>query len=169
MKHVLLAVFTMITIEASSQQTFEVIQETRTKILKGFITRDQLSNDTAYKWYQQNQAGYIPPAEVVQALKSKSDQVQWIVFGGTWCGDTRQILPKFFNLLDSAGVSLDRVTIIGVDRHKKAFGNITDALNITHVPTIIILKDGKEEGRVVEYGKTGQWDKELGQIAADIK
>lgn len=26
------------------------------------------------------------------------------------------------------------------------------------------MKDGKEIGRVVEYGKTGVWDKELGDI-----
>jgi hypothetical protein len=33
-----------------------------------------------------------------------------------------------------------------------------------NVPTIIVLKDGKEIGRVVEYGKTGMFDKELGEI-----
>jgi hypothetical protein len=29
------------------------------------------------------------------------------------------------------------------------------------VPTIIVMKSGKEIGRVVEYGKSGEWDKEL--------
>jgi hypothetical protein len=32
------------------------------------------------------------------------------------------------------------------------------------VPTIIVLKQGKELGRVVEYGKYGVFDKELGEI-----
>jgi hypothetical protein len=32
------------------------------------------------------------------------------------------------------------------------------------VPTIIVLKDGKELGRVVEYGNTGKWDRELADI-----
>ncbi|MBK7347662.1 MAG: hypothetical protein IPI98_12365 [Chitinophagaceae bacterium] len=40
-------------------------------------------------------------------------------------------------------------------------GNLTAAFNIINVPTIIVMKEGKEVGRVVEYGKTGQWDKEL--------
>ena len=28
----------------------------------------------------------------------------------------------------------------------------------------IVLKEGKELGRVIEYGKTGLWDKELGEL-----
>jgi hypothetical protein len=32
------------------------------------------------------------------------------------------------------------------------------------VPTIMIMKDGKELGRVVEYGKYGMFDKEMGDI-----
>jgi len=30
------------------------------------------------------------------------------------------------------------------------------------------MKDGKEVGRVVEYGKTGKWDTELGQILKNL-
>ena len=34
------------------------------------------------------------------------------------------------------------------------------------VPTIIVMKNGREIGRVVEYGKYGSFDKELGEILA---
>jgi len=37
-------------------------------------------------------------------------------------------------------------------------------MNIKATPTIIVMKDGKELGRLVEYGKTGYWDKELAKI-----
>ena len=47
----------------------------------------------------------------------------------------------------------DRVTLIGVDREKKTLSHLSEALNVTNVPTIIVLKNGKEMGRVVEYGK----------------
>jgi hypothetical protein len=43
-------------------------------------------------------------------------------------------------------------------------GNLNDAFKITNVPTIIVMKDGKEIGRVVEYGKTGKWDVELAEL-----
>ena len=35
---------------------------------------------------------------------------------------------------------------------------------VINVPTFIVMKNGKEIGRVVEYGKTGQWDKEIGEV-----
>jgi hypothetical protein len=37
-------------------------------------------------------------------------------------------------------------------------------MNVTHTPTIVVIKDGKELGRLVEYGKTGKWDEELAAI-----
>ena len=51
-----------------------------------------------------------------------------------------------------------------VNRDKKALGHIAEAFGIINVPTIIVMKDGKELGRVVEYGKTGKWDNELAEI-----
>jgi thiol-disulfide isomerase/thioredoxin len=87
---------------------------------------------------------------------------------GTWCSDSRFIVPKFYSLLDAAGFPQNRVTLIGVDRSKKTISHLAEALNIENVPTIIVMNDGKEVGRVVEYGKTGAFDKELGDILATI-
>ncbi|WEK37291.1 MAG: thioredoxin family protein [Candidatus Pseudobacter hemicellulosilyticus] len=170
MKYYSIICFTLLfSMKGIAQTTYEVTGQGDQKILKGFITRDLIAQDTAFKWYQQNQAGYTAPAATVTALKEKAPQVQWLVFGGTWCGDTRNILPKFFSILEAAGIQQDHVTLVGVDHSKKAFGHLTEALNITNVPTIIVLKDGKEIGRTIEYGKTGQWDKELGEIVNSIK
>ena len=169
MKSVLSILLLVITMSTYAQTQYEVSGEGDHKILKGIINRDLLAKDSAFKWYQQNQTGYSPAAPVIAGVKSKANQVQYIVFGGTWCGDTRYILPKFFHLLDAAGVNQESVTLIGVDHSKKTIGHLTEALNITNVPTIIVLKDGKEAGRVVEYGKTGQWDKELSDIISGVK
>lgn len=163
MKQILLFLACIISVQAFSQQSYEVSGEGQQKILKGIINRELIAKDTDFPWYQQNQNGYTPPANVVAAVKSSSD-IQFLVFGGTWCDDTRYVLPKFYSLLDAAGVNDTHVTLVGVDRNKKTFSNLTDALGIKNVPTIIALKDGKELGRVVEYGKSGQWDKDLGEI-----
>ena len=63
-----------------------------------------------------------------------------------------------------SGVEDTVISFFGVNRAKKTLASFTDAFNITNVPTIIVMKNGKEIGRVVEYGKTGNWDKELAGI-----
>jgi len=56
--------------------------------------------------------------------------------------------------------------IIGVDHQKKSIDHLPEDMHLTHTPTFIILKGGKEIGRVVEYGQNGHWDKEIGEIVA---
>src|SRR5688500_15662541 len=164
MKNLLFVLAALVTLNGFAQTQFQVTNEGSEKILKGIITRKEISEDTAFKWYKANQTGYTPNAAAVKALKAKGENLQIITFGGTWCDDTKFILPKFFSLTDAAGFPDARVTLVGVDRNKKTISHLSEALGVVNVPTIIILKDGKELGRVVEYGKTGQWDKELGEI-----
>ena len=147
-------------------QAPEIIQDSEGKILKGFVTRQQLSGDSTYKWFAENQKGYTPFPAALQTLKANKDSVQFLVFGGTWCHDTQFILPKFYSLSDAAGVAQNQITLLGVDRSKKTIQYLSERFNITNVPTIIVLKQGKEIGRVVEYGKTGMFDRELGEIVA---
>ena len=67
-------------------------------------------------------------------------------------------------MLFRSGVPDSVISFFGVNRQKKSLGNIAEAFGITNVPTIIVMKDGKELGRVVEYGKTGKWDNELAEL-----
>lgn len=133
-------------------------------ILNGIITKYALQNDPDYKWYMTSQNSYTPADPIVGALQEAKDKVQYIVFGGTWCEDTQFVLPKFFKLQEASGVLDNKISFFAVDRNKKTIGGIADAFKITNVPTIIVMKDGKELGRVVEYGSTGAWDKELAAL-----
>jgi thiol-disulfide isomerase/thioredoxin len=157
------------TVPAFSQNQYEVTPDTDgSKIFKGIISREVLENDSTFKWYAHGLLGYSPNANAIAALKKYSDSIQLIAFMGTWCEDSHFIIPKLYYLLDAAGFSLDKVSLIAVDRNKKSLGHLTEALDIVNVPTIIVMKKGKEIGRVVEYGKTGLFDKELGEIINSI-
>jgi hypothetical protein len=83
---------------------------------------------------------------------------------GTWCEDSHNIIPKFYSLTDAAGFPQDRITLIGVDRNKKTLGHLSEALNVDKVPTIMVMKNGKELGRIIEYGTSGMFDKDLAEI-----
>jgi thiol-disulfide isomerase/thioredoxin len=134
------------------------------KILKGFISRQELATDASFPWFAQNGKGYTPPAAAVAAFKGAKDSIYILAFGGTWCDDTKFILPKFYALTDAAAFPQDHITLLGVDESKKTIQHLSEAFNVTLVPTFIVLKNGQEMGRVVEYGKAGMWDKELGEV-----
>jgi len=153
---------------AQSQTEISRDAKNGSKVIKGIISRQDLESDTAFAWYAENLKYYHPQPTAVAALK-KNPNIEFIVFMGTWCDDSHFIVPKFFSLLDSSGFSQEKVSMFGVDRNKKTLRHFSEAMNITNVPTIIVMNKGKEVGRVIEYGKTGYWDKELGEIIDSIQ
>ncbi len=153
----------------SQNQFVTLVERPNEKSLVGIISREALTSDTSFHWYANALKGYTPNAEAVAGLKKNADSIQLLTFMGTWCEDSHFIIPKFFALLDSAGFFDNKVTLIGVNRQKTTLSHLAEALGITNVPTIIVLKKGKEMGRVVEYGKTGMFDKDLGEILKAIQ
>jgi thiol-disulfide isomerase/thioredoxin len=164
MKNILLILSLFIT-QLIFAQSAEITKDASgNKIIKGFMTKNDLATDTAFAWYAQNQKGYTAEQSALQAFKSAKDSLHIIAFAGTWCSDTKNLLPKFFALTDAAGFSQDHITLLGVDRNKKTIHHLSEAFKVINVPTFIVLKNGQEIGRVVEYGKYGMFDKELGDI-----
>lgn len=139
------------------------------KILQGVINKSILVNDTAFKWYADNYKYAYPNADAVTAFKKNKEKFSVIVFGGTWCHDTQNLLPLFFKLIEQSGYSEKKVYLLGVDRKKSAGNDLNIKYKIEKVPTFIIVdKNGNEFGRVVEYGNMGAIDKELGEIVNKI-
>lgn len=134
-------------------------------VLNGIISKYALQNtDEFNKWYSSAQNIYDPPKDIVNAMESVKGKVQFVLFGGTWCDDTQFILPRFFKLQEQSGFPDKDISFFGVNRAKQTLGNVSAAFNITNVPTIIVMKDGKEVGRVVEYGKSGKWEQDLAEL-----
>jgi hypothetical protein len=167
MKHFLLVAFIIgLGILTRAQKEYEVSSDGTNKILKGIISRDVLENDTSFRWFHDNQVGYTPDAETVASLKAKGPALRFIVFGGTWCEDTKNLLPKFFVLMDAASIGNNQITIVAVDHQKKSTNHLPEEMHLTNTPTFVVLRQDTELGRVVEYGKSGQWEKEIGEIVS---
>ena len=150
-----------------AQAQYEASQDPKhpeVKVVRGLVNKYLIQNDTAFKWFGPSQGYYKPDTAILNAFERAKGKYQFVIFGGTWCEDTQFILPKFFKLQEASGIPDDAITLFGVNRAKTSLGNIAQAFNIKMVPTIIVIKDGKEIDRVVEYGKTGKWDKELAAI-----
>ena len=146
-----------------AQNQFETIDDNG-KIFKGIISRELIEKEPSFTWYAEGKKGYVPNAAAVTGLKKSADSVQLIVFMGTWCEDSHFVIPKFFSVTDAAGFKAQNISLIGVDRNKKTLGNLAEALNVKNVPTIIVMKKGKEVGRVIEYGTSGSFEKDLSEL-----
>ena len=164
--------FILTTITGTAQvHSYEVSTdpENGSKVLKGLLSRSDIQNDTAFLWFNNNMKLGQANAPAIDAFKKHAKEIQLVVFAGTWCEDTQNLLPVFYRLIDKSDFPETGITLIGVDRPKTTLYNLHKAFNATRTPTFIVMKDGKEIGRVEEYGKYGQIDKELGEIVASIQ
>lgn len=171
-KSLLSAIVVVLSNFVFAQNQYEtLVEKPNEKTFKGIISREVLMNDTFFMnhWYAANQNNYNPNSDAVTGLKKLADSIQLLVFMGTWCEDSQFIIPKFFRLVDASGFPANRITLIGVDRNKKTLSHLTEALNVNNVPTIMVMKNGKEIGRVIEYGKSGMFDKDLAEILSTIQ
>lgn len=158
--------FILMLVNQSQAQTYEEIKDrTGKKLLKGFVTDSILKADTdEFKWFAENENIYKPAEVVLNSFTAQKDSVTFMVFFGTWCPDSHYVIPRFYKIVEQAGIDKKRVTLFALDRTKKDEAHFATNFNVLHVPTIIILKEGKEIGRVVEYGATGKFDEELAKV-----
>lgn len=167
MKKIFFAFSLLFSSMAFAQNQFEtLVERPNEKSLKGIISRQVLLSDSSFKWYAESLKGFTVRTDAREALAAKKDSIRLLVFIGTWCEDSHFIIPKLYATTDAAGFPDSQITLIGVDRNKTTLGNLTETLQVKNVPTIIVLKNGVETGRIVEYGKYGMFDKELAEIVS---
>lgn len=126
------------------------IDEKGNKVIKGIISFEELQRDTAFPWFNKEYNAYHPNGLAISQLKAAGREDQLIIFAGTWCGDTKEQLPRFYRVLQDANFPMQHVIIYGVDHKKRTIGREEKKYKIERVPTIIILRAGKEIGRIVE-------------------
>jgi len=117
------------------------------------ITREKILAN-GQEW-QEKHDKYEPPADMVDALKTKFGADMKIdVYLGLWCPDSRNNVPPFIKILDLVGTNVP-VRYVGVPRKaSKDVKYYVEDMKIEKVPTFIFYREGKEIGRIVENPKT---------------
>lgn len=72
---------------------------------------------------------------------------------GTWCGDTRDQVPKFLKIWDILGRNRLPATFVGVERRKEKRAAALAGKKIERIPTFIVYRKDEEIGRIVERPK----------------
>ena len=91
------------------------------------------------------------------------NNISFIIFAGSWCPDSRSELPKIIELFKEANISDNKYELLGVDRMKFEPSGKYLQYKIERVPTLIVLKDGKEIGRIIEYPQK-EWIEDILEI-----
>jgi thioredoxin 1 len=116
------------------------------------ISKDQILAEDP-KW-QENYDKYSLPPEQIRDLKDKlPNDLRIDLYLGLWCSDSRNNVPPFLKILDSAEIA---VPIRYISVHRKPAPTIrffADKDRVERVPTFIFYKKDKEIGRIVENPK----------------
>lgn len=136
--------------------SYQVAIETHgQKIVTGRISPAMLASDSSFEWYGRNYAAFVPDSASIVFLSTEAKNIHFIVFGGTWCGDTKRELPKFIKTAMLARIPESNIELYGVDRSKQSADGLTEKYHVTNVPTFIAISEGKEIGRIVEHPDKG--------------
>ncbi|MBI3979745.1 MAG: thioredoxin family protein [Chloroflexi bacterium] len=101
-------------------------------------------------WDRSRAPEYEADPTALARIRRAASDVEIILFIGTWCPDCKREVPRFFRIMDLAGIPEDRLTIIGLDRSKKDAEGLTARWNVGRVPTFVFVRNGRELARIVE-------------------
>ena len=122
------------------------------EMLIGYCNRDGFvsvnSNfDSAYK---AEYPIYHADEATMKQLAGKLNDIKVTLVMATWCGDSKEWVPRFYKIMDELNYDYKNLTLICVDRSKKAQGTGVDELKIELVPTFIFYRNEVELGRIIE-------------------
>lgn len=157
MKRTLTCILLTLSLNILVAQQFNqvVINQHGNEQLIGKTTRKGLEQPPFSEWFTKNYNDYMVNRDIISQLDDVMSDYSIKVFYGSWCGDSRREVPRFYKVLDALNVSESQLEIVTVDAGKDSYKQAPEGeeqgLNIHRVPTFIFYKDGMEVNRIVEF------------------
>jgi len=147
----LLAAALTISLSAAAQSDYDVSKDKEgATVWKGECTFADMEGETAFSWLKKGADAYTPDKDALLYLRRNLQGYDLVVLMGTWCSDTQDLLPKLQKTLQMTAYPLTQLKMYGVDREKQAKYVEHQLYNLDRVPTIILVKNHTEVGRIVE-------------------
>ena len=140
----------LITASLFAQNKIMIEEKSGKPYLIGICNREAFSDSNFAWWFNSNYDQYQVDSSDAVELKKEINNYDITIVMGTWCSDSRREVPRFYKILDAIDYPTDKLTLINVDRKMKSIANEVDKMNIEYVPTIIIYRNEKEIGRIIE-------------------
>jgi thiol-disulfide isomerase/thioredoxin len=155
MRIIFLALLMIMSTYSFSQEVYDVSKDEKTGFLvyKGPLTFRDLTFEDNFKPWMKETRHYKPDTTAMKYLKANLNKFKLVVFLGTWCDDSHNMIPKLYNVLQAAGYPMGQLMMYGVDREKKTKDDVQLLYGIKNVPTVIVYSSNKEVGRITELVK----------------
>lgn len=161
-------------VAAAAAPAFGVVEGENGPYLVGEVIREDIV--AAFPAWTDSAAAYVPEPGAVARLAAVSRPVDVVCVLGTWCGDSRREVPRFWKLMESAANPNLRLRMFAVGRKDDAAAlakseavgaprDIRAVWGVTLVPTFIFRADGEELGRIIEI-PTGTLEGDAAKIVA---
>ncbi len=138
----------------SQKMNQKVTDAQGTEKLLGQVNKAAFVKDSFAKWFKPEYEVYQVDMDAISDVSKELKDFQIKLFLGTWCGDSKREVPRFYKILEKANFPIDQLVTVAVDNakpnYKKSPGGEEKGLNIIKVPTFIFYKQGKEVNRIVE-------------------
>ncbi|MEI8278553.1 MAG: thioredoxin family protein [Bacteroidota bacterium] len=155
MKTILLFIAIVMSRSSYAQSDYDTSRDNENEavVYKGRFTFDDLAKEPSFTWFKSSTDNYKPEAATIVYLKNNLAYYDMVVLLGTWCDDSQNMLPKLYKVLQLSAYNMAKYSMYGVDRAKTAKYSEHKQYELKNVPTIILIKDHKEVGRIVETVK----------------
>ena len=167
MKAIYLFILMTVAVAAYGQEAGKYEHKGQSHLI-GVFDPDILRSDPAFsEWFM---ASYHEVEFPKNSAKWKKDlkTVKVEIYMGTWCGDSRYLVPKFIKLWEELGLKKDQLQFValygGGEHYKQSPEGQEIGKHIHRVPTFIFTQNDQEIARIVENPVTDLYT-DIAQIA----
>ncbi len=168
----ILLLVTLLTFSLAAQSLNQSVLDAEGKAkLLGPCNRAGLEAEPYGAWFQSGYEAYVVDSILLQRCEGSLTDLQIEVFLGTWCGDSRREVPRFFKVLDQLALPETALSLVALDNGSEATKQSPSHEEvgklIHRVPTFIVYRNGAEIGRIVETPHTS-FEMDLTQIVLGV-
>jgi hypothetical protein len=158
---ILMAVISLVIIfcpnlHAQTDQYNQVVKDAGgNDMLLGKCTISSLRTAPFDSWFFSSWHSYTVDSATCNFIRPLLKGKKLLLFLGTWCGDSRREVPRMLKMLECCNFPEQDMQLVMVSNgdslYKQSPTHEERGYGIVRVPTLVILTNGIETGRIVEF------------------
>ena len=111
---------------------------------------------TSYPNFSSSYNAYPVSSQASKVIEKWGSDLRIEVFFGTWCHDSQREVPRLLKLLSQNKAV--QVKLIALNYQKSEPQGLSKGKDVKYTPTVIVYKNNKEVGRIIERPKVSLFD-----------